>query len=303
MARRFSGKYSPEAPHHPDRLNGQEDIPTERLPRPEHPYEGRPFWVAICALPFLFGAFGAGPVALARAIMAFGLCAGAAFLIREGLRAQAAYEARRVARRPALPRKILGAMGIGLGLALGAQEMGLLGALGSGLIGTALGIVAFGLDPLKNKGMDGIDPFQQERAAEAVAIGEEHLAAMRAAIARAHAPQLEARVEMFATRARDLFRAVEEDPNDLRAARRYLTLYLEGARDATIRFADLYAQSPDPAARSRYESLLDDLERNFTAKSRQLIESGREGLEIEIDVLRERLERDGIAPTFSRHHD
>ncbi|WP_339111958.1 5-bromo-4-chloroindolyl phosphate hydrolysis family protein [Thioclava sp. GXIMD2076] len=293
MARRFSGRYSPDAP---PRSAGQEDIPTERLPRPEHPYEGRPFWLAVCALPFLFGAFGDGPVGLARGILGFGFCAGAALLLREGLKAQAAYEARGKARRPALPRKILGSLGFGLGLAIGAQEMGLTGAIGCGLIGTVLGLVAFGIDPLKDKGLEGIDPFQQERAAEAIATGEAHLAAMREAIARACTPQLTARVEIFATHARDLFRTVEEDPNDLRAARRYLTLYLEGARDATIRFADLYAQTRDAEARAGYETLLDDLERNFTAKSRQLIESGREGLEIEIDVLRERLEREGIAP-------
>ena len=41
--------------------------------------------------------------------------------------------------------------------------------------------------------------------------------------------------------------------------------------------------------------LLDDLEANFTARTRSLIANGREGLEIEIDVLRDRLAREGLA--------
>jgi len=296
MAQRFGGKYSPRPGDSPASDHELQGIPPERLPGVRHPLAGRPIWIAVAALPLLMGAFGGGPLLLARHLGSFALIVGAAALLREGLRAEAAYDARKVARRPALPRKMLGAVGFGLGIAVGttSPEMGLPGAAMVGLIGFGLMLAGFGFDPMRDKGMEGIDRFQQDRVARVVAEGEKHLDAMRDAIARAGEPRLETRVALFAEHARALFRAVEEDPGDLSAARRYMTVYLEGARDATVKFADLWSQTRDAQARSDYEALLDDLEANFTARTKSLIESGREGLEIEIDVLRERLAREGI---------
>ncbi|OOY17968.1 5-bromo-4-chloroindolyl phosphate hydrolysis family protein [Thioclava sp. DLFJ4-1] len=299
MAQRYGGKYSPQGPASGPDLHDPRSVPPHRRPDARHPEEGRPFWIVAAALPFLLGAFGEGPFALARALGAFALIAGAAWTIREGLRAEFAYVARSSAKRPAFPRKILGSVAYGLGLALGAQapELGVIGAAGIGAIGTVVSLVAFGLDPLKDKGMDGVDEFQQERVARVVKEGEAYLTEMRKAITPSGERVLITRVEQFATTARDLFRAVEEDPGDLAQARRYMTVYLEGARDATIKFADLWRNTRDHKARDDYAALLDDLEANFTARTRKMLEDGREGLEIEIDVLRDRLAREGVVPT------
>ena len=43
-----------------------------------------------------------------------------------------------------------------------------------------------------------------------------------------------------------------------------------------------------------YTALLDDLEANFTAKNQALLSDNRTDLDIEIDVLRDRLQREGI---------
>lgn len=295
MARRFGGKYSPR-PGAPDQ--GFPGIAPDRLPdpAPRHPLAGRPAWLAFAAFPFLFNAFGDGPLALTRSLGAFATIGLAAFLMREGLKAEAAFAARKTARRPALPRKALGSVLLGAGLAVGAQapELGLIGAAVVAAVGVALGLIAFGLDPMRDKGMAGVDAFQQDRVAKVVAEGERHLTALRAAIARIDDARLMARTEAFAASARGLFRAVEDDPADLTAARRYMTVYLQGARDAGEKCADLWASRRDETARAAFESLLDDLEANFTARTRALLDSGREGLEIEIEVLRDRLARDGV---------
>lgn len=298
MARRYGGKYSPQDGGPPSQ--GYPGVaPGRALPvgePPPHPLARRTGWLLVAAIPFLGQAFGGGPEALVRGIGAFALIGGGVWLLREGLRAEAAWMARKVARRPAIPRKIFGSAVFGAGLALGAQapEMGLAGALVVGAVGAALSLAAFGPDPMKDKGMEGIDGFQQDRVARAVAEGEKHLTEMRDAIRRAQDPLLSARVERFAATAQDLFRAVEEDPGDLASARRYMGVYLMGARDATVKFADLWTATRDAKARADYEALLTDLEGNFTARTQSLIAGGREGLEIEIDVLRDRLAREGV---------
>ena len=133
--------------------------------------------------------------------------------------------------------------------------------------------------------------FQTDRVARAVDEAEKHLKAMQDAILRAGDRQLVSHVERFSATARNMFRTIENDPRDLTAARKYLSVYLLGARDATAKFADLYAQHRDAATRAAYESLLTDLETDFAARTQSFLTDNRTDLDIEIAVLRERLER------------
>ena len=94
-----------------------------------------------------------------------------------------------------------------------------------------------------------------------------------------------------------MFRVVEEDPRDLTSARRYLGVYLLGARDATVQFADLYARSKNAEARADYEQLLNDLESSFAKRTEKLLVDDKSSLDVEIEVLRERLARDGVHST------
>ncbi len=284
MAERYRGRYSPGEP---GRAEPRADL--------HHPYESRTKWITIAAIPFLLSAFWQEPMGMVANLAAFGLVAFASRLTREGLQAEAAYDARRVARRPAWPRKLFGGVLTGLGLAIGAAEPGALtGAILIGFVGAVLHYLAFGPDPMRDKGMEGVDSFQQNRVARIIAEGEAYLAGMQDAIRRTGDRRLEARVALFAETARELFRRVEQDPGDLTAARRYLGVYLMGARDATVKFADLYSETQDPGARGDYEALLTDLEANFAARTRALIDSGRTDFDIELQVLRDRLAREGV---------
>ena len=124
----------------------------------------------------------------------------AAWLTREGVKAQAAYDARKIARRPALPRKLLGAVLTGVGLVIGGLAMpaGVITLVLIGIAGAVLHLGAFGLDPLADKGMEGVDSFQIDRVARAVNEAEKTWPAMKDAILRAKDRSLEVRVEKFA---------------------------------------------------------------------------------------------------------
>jgi hypothetical protein len=286
MAQRYGGRFSPD---------GNRPAPGGTAPLPAAPRPAGPGFRAnlLFALPFLFAwrAFRGTPADLIAGLGSFALLLLAAWLTREGILAQRAYDDRKVARRPAIPRKIFAgvAMGAGLGLATLYAGQPILIAAALGAIGTVLHLAAFGLDPLADKGAEGIDTFQADRVAHAVDEAEKHLSAMKDAILRAGDRKLETRVDRFAATARALFRSVEADPGDLTAARKFLGVYLMGARDATVKFADFYAQARDAQARTDYEALLDDLETNFADRTRALLAGGKTDLDVEIGVLRDRL--------------
>jgi hypothetical protein len=291
MARRFGGKYSPSGQTTPPPKGAFDGARRTRV-------GGRVNLLFLAPLPLVFAAFGNGPGALVLNLSALGTLLLAAWLTREGLIAQEAYEARKVARRPAFPRKIAGSLltGLGLGIAGFAATGDLIAPAIYAVVGSALHFLSFGPDPLRDKGVEGIDSFQTDRVARAVDEAEKHLAAMTTAMQRAGDRQLIARLERFQSIARDLFRTVENDPRDLTAARKYLSVYLLGARDATIKFAEIWSRSRDPQARTDYEALLTDLEQNFAARTQKLLLDDRSDLTVEIEVLRERLDREGVRP-------
>ncbi|MGR3662608.1 MAG: 5-bromo-4-chloroindolyl phosphate hydrolysis family protein [Paracoccaceae bacterium] len=291
MAERYGGKYSPE-----NSETGEEPRNQWHGKR-RTKAGGRVNLLFLAPLPLAVRAFTQDPTGLALNLMACGALLLAAWLTRDGILAQEAFDARKIARKPAIPRKSFGSVLTGLGLFIAAYASNdtLLNPMIFGVLGTVLHGFSFGLDPMRDKGMEGIDTFQQDRVARAVSEAEKRLATMKEAIQRAGVPALENRVDRFQTTARDMFRTIEEDPRDLTAARKYLSVYLVGARDATIKFADIYARNRDATARADYEALLDDLEKNFSARTEALLKDNKSDLNIEIEVLRERLERDGIS--------
>lgn len=291
-AQRFGGKYSPGGPSG-NLPGGQPRAPIPRATPGKQKPKGswRATLLFLTAFTFLFPAFGEEPDAMLLSLLAGGMLILSGWLTREGMKAREAFEARRAARRPAIPRILFGAVATGAALFTG-------GLIGYGIsaypllfaaAGAALHLGAFGLDPMRDKGMEGIDRYQTDRVARTLAEAEKTLAQMKDAILRARDRRLEARVDQFISQARGLMARVEQDPGDLTAARKYLSVYLEGARDATIKFADLWAARPDPEARATYEALLNDLETTFASRSERLLGNDRDSLDIEIEVLRDRL--------------
>ena len=291
MAQRFGGKFSPDGK--------QEEAETSErgayLGARRTQAGGRVNILFLAPLPLIWTAFTSGPAGLALNLLALGALLLAAWLTREGITAQESFEARKVARAPGFPRKLAGSAltGIGLGLA-GFAATGGFAPVIFAVLGAVLHNLAFGFDPMRDKGMEGINKMQTDRVARVVDKAESYLSGMTDAIKRAGDRQAEARLERFQVSVRDMLRTVEEDPRDLTAARKYLGVYLMGARDATVKFADIYGRSRDAGARSDYMMLLTDLEENFTAKTRKLLADNNSDLEIEIGVLRDRLAREGI---------
>jgi hypothetical protein len=294
MAQRFGGAFSPAARSAKDGSPRLDPV-SFRGRKPMRHGAKLNLLFALALLPLL-SAFFQPLTAMATDLVGMGALLLSAWLTRDGVRAEDAFAERKVARRPAIPRKIFGAasMAAGVGLLVFGGQWAVLPALLSALIAGALHLGAFGLDPLRDKGMEGVDRMQSDRIARKIDEAEKLLAQMRDAIRRARDNQLEDRVAGFSETVRGLFRQVEADPRDLAAARRYLGVYLQGARDATMQFADLYARSRDAEVRADYIAFLDDLDTNFASRTTTLLRDDRTNFDIETEVLRDRLNRENL---------
>lgn len=289
MAQRFGGKFSPDGQSGPGETRSFDRAKVD-------PAGARANVLFVPGLVLLFTSIWGGATSLVLGVAGAAVLTLAAWLLRDGLRAEAEYHSRKVARRPAIPRKLFASAltGVGTAIAAYASEPGLLAPVLFGAVAAALHVTAFGIDPLSSKGMEGIDTFQRDRVAKAVREAESHLAGMADAVKRAGDRQVEARVERFTDKARELLRTVQDDPRDLTAAKKYMGVYLMGARDAAVKFADIYARDRDAQARSDFMMLLTDLEESFNDKTKKLLLDDNTDLNIEIEVLRERLAREGV---------
>ena len=288
MAQRFGGRFSPgerDALAGPPRRS-RAGLRASLMFLP-------PALLTLLALP-MWGTDGLGLANLMAAVVLF----LAAWLNREGLIAQDAFDARVSAKRP-FPRRIAAAV------LTGAAVCGLAFARGgdlvlptlAGLVATGLHLVAFGADPLTDKRPPGVDAYQSGRVARVTDEADGILSEIREHILALGERGLTDRVDAFAKAVRRLSAQVAADPRDLAGARRYLGVYLRGARDATVRFANLYSRSRDERARADWLALLDDMQKGMDGRTEKLMLDDRTGLDIEIDVLRDRLRREGVGVT------
>ncbi len=293
MSQKFSGAHSPTPNPHPETaFRGQKARKVSTGAR------------LMFLLPFPLLLSGIGEI-FQGDVIGMGLELGgfsalmlSAWLLNEGLRAEEMFNARKIAKPPSIPRKLFASVAVGVGVAAasfaGGLETGLIGSIVMGAMASTAQIVAFGLDPMRGKGIAGENAFEAERVANAVDKAETYVTDILNAAKRIKDKPLEARIERLAAKARDLFRAVEKDPRDLGKARKFMTVYLMGARDATSKFADVYTRGRDPEARAKYEALLGDLETSFTDHRDQLLLTDQTALDVEIEVLRDRLHLEGV---------
>ncbi len=304
MSKRFGGEHSPTGARDGDaardsvRYQAMEVAPFRGRTPLRHGAKINILFLLPLLVIFPAVLFNSGVVQMATDLAGGAMLLLSAWLTRDGVRAEDAYNERKVARKPAIPRKIFGAIGTGIGVALlvlggSAFSVGeIVAANVVGFLAAGLHLFSFGLDPLTNKGMSGVDTLTSDRVARKIEEAEALLSQQKDAIARARDRQLDARVDQFQTTVRALFRQVEEDPRDLNSARRYLGVYLQGARDATVQFANLYANKRDDKIRSDYIRFLDDLEQNFAARKETLLIDDRTNFDVEIEVLQDRLNRE-----------
>lgn len=307
MAQRYRRKYSPEGRWQ------DSDAPAEAhgnyfRGRSAARIDMRALLMFLWPTPLLFGALGAlsagTPFRMALFLLAYAVLMFGAWLLREGQHAEAAYEARILSRPPAFPRKIGAAVlaGVGVGiagwLAANGEAAGWASriAAGTGFGGIAFGahLLAFGLDPLRAKGSgDSLASAEFNRVADALDRAGTRLAEIERLAHSMRDSEIDARVTKLNATARDMIGMVEKDPRDMDRARRYLNVYLTGAEEATRKYAENRQRLADSGVRAEYLALLTDLEASFGRGREALMVNNRTDLEVEIEVLRERLTQEG----------
>lgn len=91
-----------------------------------------------------------------------------------------------------------------------------------------------------------------------------------------------------------IIKLVADDPRDLRRARKFLTVYLEGAQRVTEEYARTQTHAGSPDLEHNFRTLLVDMENTCDDQYRKLLEHDVSDLEVRMEVLSARLRGEGV---------
>jgi 5-bromo-4-chloroindolyl phosphate hydrolysis protein len=246
----------------------------------------------------LYSAITGSAIEMAGRFGGFALFMLAAWMLMQGQKAQHAYEARDVAKPPVLPRKLLASLLTGSAVAV-TSLFGFLPLLNEpvtaavyAIVATLLHSICFGLDPMRAKGLHGYSRQDANRLLQALERGEQLMEETLAAANTFPNRRLQQQVARLVEEARAVFRAIEKDPRDLQRSRKFMAVYLQGARDATVKLAHLKTHNPALQEYADYERLLTDLQQQFIRQRNSLLLNDRTELDVEVEVLRDRIKQE-----------
>lgn len=221
-----------------------------------------------------------------------------AALARSGMREEVRYRRRKVAKPPRLPKKTLGALLISLTVAACAHfsvSHPLLVSIGLGA-GAFLGFwLAYGLDPRKVKMLAaGPHGLTTEEVVAALDEARTAIASIESANRRIPCAELSRRLTRISELGQGIVDLIEEDPRDLRRARKFLNVYLTGARRVAEGYAKTHRLSPSQELESNFRDVLRTIEQVFAEQREKLLENDVLDLDVQIEVLSQQLKREGV---------
>jgi 5-bromo-4-chloroindolyl phosphate hydrolysis protein len=254
----------------------------------------------ILPIPLLFKAvfslWGDDPGMLVAAGGGWLLFLGAAILCRRGVQAELLQADRPFASRYGTRMKTAGGVLTALATALTA-----LFAAGHSIpIAVTFGLVAglgyyllYGSDraALPAAATEGADA---EEAAAMLRDAYQRLDGIEEASRRIASPEFRQRLGNIVGGAERILRLIAEDPRDLRRARKFLTVYLDGAHRIAHDYARTHAEAGSPALEHTFRTLLVDMENTCEEQYRKLLTHDVSDLEVQIEVLSTRLRREGV---------
>ncbi len=227
-----------------------------------------------------------------------GLLLAGAWINRLGLKAAAEYERRKVAAAPPVPGKLIGGLLTGAGTAaLSWMALGntLMFSAIVGIAALAGCVLAYGADPRRDKVVAAqTSGYTTEEVLKALGDAENKIRAIEGAGAGLRNAELKARLRRIAGQARKILGVIEDDPRDLRRARKFLNVYLDGTRRVTEGYATAHKDNQAGELEDNFRNVLVTIEEVFGEQHQKLLENNAMDLDVQIEVLSTQLKREGV---------
>ena len=250
------------------------------------------FFLAPLFIAVIFALFARDIPAFGLNLVAFIIFYGTAKLNTWGLENEFKYHKEKLTKAPTKPYKAMAALLLGIGTFFAASIAG----TQSMLISIFLGIIAttgyalhYGLDPRADK-LENIGDVSAELVLKTLSDAKARLLGIESHINKDFKDiSLKKKLSLSVEKAEYIIQSIQEDPKDIRVARKFLLVYLDGLEKVTESYTAMDEADIKGETKEKLHQLLNDVEIKFDKELARLKKNNEFDLDVNIDLLHQQI--------------
>jgi 5-bromo-4-chloroindolyl phosphate hydrolysis protein len=252
----------------------------------------KPYLLYVFALPFILGvivALGAMDIkAFVLNLIAMLLYMLVLYLSNVGFANEAKYHQSILTKAPKIPYKMLSALLLGGVVAYSSwiiSHKGLIESLFASVIAVAGYYLYYGFDPKINK-LSNLGDISEEFVLQTIQEANNKIEYISTKIDSIKNYTLRAKIQSAIEQSNEILLTIQKDPKDIRVARKFLMVYLDGIKDVVTSYTQLDNEDITDETHQRLEELFDDIQTKFDKELDRLKNNNQFDLDVNIDTLK-----------------
>ena len=224
-------------------------------------------------------------------ILAFGLFFATAKANSIGLAQELEYYTKTLTKAPKTPYKLISGVLLGISTFFSASIAGsqnLFISIFLGVIASIGYFLYYGFDPRADK-LTNIGDISAEFVLETLATARGKLKSIEDDMAYIKDTKLNSKLRVAIDKAYEILKNIEEDPKDVRVARKFIIVYIDGIKKVTESYIELDEKDITEETKEKLYNLLSDVEDRFEKEILRLKRNNQFDLDVNIDVLQEQI--------------
>jgi len=223
--------------------------------------------------------------------ISFFLFLAVASLAKKGFVQESLYHQNTFTKAPKIPYKmiagyLLGASTFFTTLVSGHQDF--MKSAFLAIIATVGYYLFYGFDPKVNK-FKNLGDVSSEFVLETINEAKGKIALIKEDMQEIKDTLLYEKLNTAVIKAEHILQTIQEDPKDVRVARKFLIVYIDGMAKVTDSYTALDETDIDATTKTKLHDLMDDVDKKFDKELKRLKSNNEFDLDVHIDVLQEQI--------------
>jgi len=239
----------------------------------------------------IFALFSLNVKALLLNIIAFLMMYSTFIVARKGFDQEERYNESELTKAPKTTFKQIAAFMLMLTVFYAAYVAGnytLFNALFLAIVSFTGFFLYYGFDPKKDKLKDFGD-ISSELVLEMLNATQEKIEKIKKEAKKIEDRPLNEKIQLAIARSNAILEALVDDPKDIRVARKFLVVYLDGVSDVVSSYNAVEEEHISTTTRTKLLELMDDVEKRFKKEYERLNANNLFDLDVNIDTLKEQI--------------
>ncbi len=212
-------------------------------------------------------------------------------LAKKGLILEHEYQNKTLTKAPKVPYKTIAGYLLGAATLFTAYVAGgepFTKSIFLALIATIGYFMLYGFDPKKDK-LDNLGDISAEFVLETIHEAKTKIASIQEDMQEIGDTLLRDKLSNAVHKAENILQTIQEDPKDIRVARKFLIVYIDGLEKVTNAYTELDEKDITPQTKQKIHTLMDDVEKRFDKELSRLKNNNQFDLDVHIDTLKEQI--------------